>query len=726
MNRKGRIARRMGEEEKLNQIYVVDENGSVVEEPAKDAVSDVTAGAAPDPVPQNFDSAPQDSASAPQNFDSAPQNSASAPQNFDSAPQNFASAPQYTYEQAGNAGQSGSYSGYSGSHYENTNTAGSGYSTGTGYGTGSGYGAGSGYSGSTNYTGGGNYTGSGNYAGGGSGNYTSGGSHEYYQGGSYNPSGSGSGASGGNGNGGKGKAALAIVLALIFALCVGTGIWGVHHYLSGKEEITAESIQSGTDTDADNVIGENTEQPEDKAATADQQDQLAPDAEETAPADQQDQQAPGTEETAPAGQQDQQTPAGQQAQADATEEIGKEIIDEAGLIISNTETPDTELTKVVTKVMPSIVSVYNSYTETVQSFYGQTYTRQGEATGSGIIIGMTDSELLIVTNNHVVEGADGLKVLFVNQETAEADIKGTDANNDLAVIAVNLSNLNQETRDAIKVATLGDSDKIKIGEQAIAIGNALGYGQSVTTGIVSAKDREISDDEVAGTFIQTDAAINPGNSGGALVNINGDVIGINSSKIGGEAVEGMGFAIPISRALPIIKDLMSRETKSKVAEDQQGVIGISGASVTSDVARAYNMPKGVYVAQIIEGSGAASSELQEGDIITAIDGQSVSGMEDLQKQLQYYAAGTEVTLTVQRQDGTGNYVEKQVKVTLSTKDTIQSAENSDGNQNGSDQSGSDQGGQNRPGSQFDQEERSEDFSEGEGGNSFSFTFPFGF
>ena len=531
-------------------------------------------------------------------------------------------------------------------------------------------------------------------------------------------------------------------MALIFALCLGTGIWGVHHYLSGKEEITAESIQSGTDTDADNVIGENTEQPEDKAATADQQDQLAPDAEETAPADQQDQQVPGTEETAPAGQQDQQTPgteetapagqqdqqtpAGQQAQADATEEIGKEIIDEAGLIISNTETPDTELTKVVTKVMPSIVSVYNSYTETVQSFYGQTYTRQGEATGSGIIIGMTDSELLIVTNNHVVEGADGLKVLFVNQETAEADIKGTDANNDLAVIAVNLSNLNQETRDAIKVATLGDSDKIKIGEQAIAIGNALGYGQSVTTGIVSAKDREISDDEVAGTFIQTDAAINPGNSGGALVNINGDVIGINSSKIGGEAVEGMGFAIPISRALPIIKDLMSRETKSKVAEDQQGVIGISGASVTSDVARAYNMPKGVYVAQIIEGSGAASSELQEGDIITAIDGQSVSGMEDLQKQLQYYAAGTEVTLTVQRQDGTGNYVEKQVKVTLSTKDTIQSAENSDGNQNGSDQSGSDQGSQNRPGSQFDQEERSEDFSEGEGGNSFSFTFPFGF
>ena len=321
--------------------------------------------------------------------------------------------------------------------------------------------------------------------------------------------------------------------------------------------------------------------------------------------------------------------------------------------------------------MPSIVSVYNDFTEEVQTFYGQTFTRQGESTGSGIIIGKTDSELLIVTNNHVVEGADHLRVLFIDQETCDAEIKGTDPSNDLAVIAVPLDSIKTTTQGQINVATLGNSDNLKIGEDVIAIGNALGYGQSVTTGIVSANNREISDETITGTFIQTDAAINPGNSGGALVNINGNVIGINSNKIGGDTVEGMGFAIPISRAIPIIEDLMSRETLSKVDEAEQGTIGISGATVTSDVSKAYNMPVGVYVAQIIENGGAAGSDLQEGDIITAINGQTISSMEELQKMLQYYKAGTEVTLTVQRQNGKGSYEEAQIKVTLGTRASIE-------------------------------------------------------
>ena len=361
-----------------------------------------------------------------------------------------------------------------------------------------------------------------------------------------------------------------------------------------------------------------------------------------------------------------------QQQSEASTASTETLQNEAGLIIADAATPDTGLTKVVDQVMPSIVSVYNDFTEEVQNFYGQTFTRQGESTGSGIIIGKTDTELLIVTNNHVVEGADNLRVLFIDQETCDAELKGTNPSNDLAVIAVPLDNLKETTQSMIRVATLGNSDNLKIGEDVIAIGNALGYGQSVTTGIVSAINREISDETITGTFIQTDAAINPGNSGGALVNINGHVIGINSSKIGGSTVEGMGFAIPISRAIPIIEELMSRDTLTKVDENERGTIGISGATVTSDVSKAYNMPKGVYVSQILENGGAAGSDLREGDIITALNGQEITSMEDLQKQLAYYKAGTEVTLTVQRQDGNGSYAETSVKVTLGTRESIQS------------------------------------------------------
>ena len=526
----------------------------------------------------------------------------------------------------------------------------------------------------------GSATGNGNY------NYENS-THEYYQGGNYGSS-MGGGRSGGGSNG-RGKGFLVVVLAIVFGVCIGAGFWGVHRYLGNKGLTADAAITESADNKDSSLTGEKKQE----AAVEDKQD-------DTAAAEQNE---PAAKDAVPENKQE--TPAAaesadpvQQQASDKTESEG--IKNEAGLIIADSETPDTELTKVVDKVMPSIVSVYNDFTEEVQNFYGQTFTRQGESTGSGIIIGKTDNELLIVTNNHVVEGADHLRVLFIDQETCDAEIKGTDPSNDLAVIAVSLSNIKDTTQNQIKVATLGNSDSLKIGEDVIAIGNALGYGQSVTTGIVSANNREINDDTITGTFIQTDAAINPGNSGGALVNINGYVIGINSSKIGGNAVEGMGFAIPISRAIPIIEALMSHKTLSKVDESEQGTIGISGATVTSDVAKAYNMPQGVYVAQIIENGGAANSELREGDIITAIDSQTVSSMEELQRRLQYYKAGTEVTLTVQRQDGKGSYAETAVKVTLGTRESLQNTNP----QNNQPQQGSQpqQGNQPQQGGQNDQ------------------------
>ena len=502
-------------------------------------------------------------------------------------------------------------------------------------------------------------------------------SHEYYQGENY---GSSMGGSSDGGSGGRGKGFLAVVLAIVFGVCIGAGFWGVHRYL-GSTDVPAETAIAGAAENKDSAVSgeknaeadtvtEDTQNAAGESGQKSEKDKASADAD--AAAQEQKNNAAAETQTTPAQQQNetaQQKEAVQQENTASAANTG--IENEAGLIIADAETPETELTKVVDTVMPSIVSVYNDFTEEVQTFYGQTFTRQGESTGSGIIIGKTDTELLIVTNNHVVDGADHLRVLFIDQETCDAEIKGTNPSNDLAVIAVALSDIKSTTLDQIKVATLGNSDNLKIGEDVIAIGNALGYGQSVTTGIVSANNREISDETITGTFIQTDAAINPGNSGGALVNINGHVIGINSSKIGGNAVEGMGFAIPISRAIPIIEELMSRETLSKVEEGEQGTIGISGVTVTSDVAKAYNMPQGVYVAQIIENGGAAKSDLHEGDIITAIDGQTVSSMEELQKQLEYHRAGTEVTLTVQRQDGKGSYAETAVKVTLGTRASIE-------------------------------------------------------
>ena len=316
--------------------------------------------------------------------------------------------------------------------------------------------------------------------------------------------------------------------------------------------------------------------------------------------------------------------------------------------------------------MPAMVSIVNNFTETANVF-GQQYTQEEAASGSGIIVDKTDDELLIVSNNHVVESADTLTVTFIDGSEAQAQVKGLDSDMDLAVIAVSLNDLSDDTKNAITVATLGSSDDLKLGEPVIAIGNALGYGQSVTNGIVSALNREITlENGSTGTFIQTNAAINPGNSGGALLNMNGEVIGINSNKIGGTAVEGMGYAIPITSASPIIADLMERQTRTKVAEDEVGYIGISLQEVTSQISQMYNMPEGIYVVSVEEGSAAANAGIMKGDIITKFDGSSISSYSDLQKMLQYYAAGDSVTITVQRPQN-GEYVSVELNLTLGSR-----------------------------------------------------------
>ncbi len=346
-------------------------------------------------------------------------------------------------------------------------------------------------------------------------------------------------------------------------------------------------------------------------------------------------------------------------------------------LATNVTYVESDVSNVVEKVMPAMVSIVNNFTETANVF-GQQYTQEEAASGSGIIVGKTDDELLIVSNNHVVESADTLTVTFIDGSEAQAQVKGLDSDMDLAVIAVSLNDLSDDTKNAITVATLGSSDDLKLGEPVIAIGNALGYGQSVTNGIVSALNREITlengstglENGSTGTFIQTNAAINPGNSGGALLNMNGEVIGINSNKIGGTAVEGMGYAIPITSASPIIADLMERQTRTKVAEDEVGYIGISQQEVTSQISQMYNMPEGIYVVSVEEGSAAANAGIMKGDIITKFDGSSISSYSDLQKTLQYYAAGDSVTVTVQRPQN-GEYVSIELNLTLGSRPASQ-------------------------------------------------------
>lgn len=351
---------------------------------------------------------------------------------------------------------------------------------------------------------------------------------------------------------------------------------------------------------------------------------------------------------------------------EVTSEAATESSQSTPQLATNVTYVESDVSDVVEKVMPAMVSIVNNFTETANVF-GQQYTQEEAASGSGIIVGKTDDELLIVSNNHVVESADTLTVTFIDGSEAQAQVKGLDSDMDLAVIAVSLNDLSDDTKNAITVATLGSSDDLKLGEPVIAIGNALGYGQSVTNGIVSALNREITlENGSTGTFIQTNAAINPGNSGGALLNMNGEVIGINSNKIGGTAVEGMGYAIPITSASPIIADLMERQTRTKVAEDEVGYIGISRQEVTSQISQMYNMPEGIYVVSVEEGSAAANAGIMKGDIITKFDGSSISSDSDLQKMLQYYAAGDSVTITVQRPQN-GEYVSIELNLTLGSR-----------------------------------------------------------
>lgn len=331
----------------------------------------------------------------------------------------------------------------------------------------------------------------------------------------------------------------------------------------------------------------------------------------------------------------------------------------------------TDVTDVVEKVMPACVSITNSYTEQFQDFWGQSYSRDEEASGSGIIIGENEKELLVVSNNHVVDGANTLLVQFIDGAVVEAQVKGVDSAVDLAVIAVKLEDIEEDTKKSICIAQMGDSDNLKIGEPAIAIGNALGYGQSVTTGVISALNRtlEVSETGTSNALIQTDAAINPGNSGGALLNINGEVVGINSNKMGGSVVEGMGYAIPISTAKPIIEELMTHETRLKVADDEKGYLGISCINVTSEITENFSMPEGIFVAQVYEGTGAEKAGLVRGDIITAVDGTTVRNQEELTKQLGYYKAGETVEITIMQGSPSG-FQAKNVQVTLSTYDEV--------------------------------------------------------
>ena len=336
----------------------------------------------------------------------------------------------------------------------------------------------------------------------------------------------------------------------------------------------------------------------------------------------------------------------------------------------------SDVSDIVDRVMPSIVSITNMSVEEVRSFFGGVTEQTSESAGTGIIISQNDSELLIVTNNHVVEGSNTLTVTFEDETSVEANIKGTNAEYDVAVIAVPLESIPDETMDAISVATLGDSTALKVGEPAIAIGNALGYGQSVTTGVISALNRSVSETdsqtgqtvESSAKLIQTDAAINPGNSGGALVNASGEVIGINSSKLIGETVEGVGYAIPISDVSDLIQELMNQETKTKVDEADQGVIGITGMDVPAEYSEQLNMPNGVYVTEVSPNGGAAAAGMTRGCIITAINGTSVDSMSALQEQLQYYAKGETVTLAIQVPQTNGEYAEQSVEVTLGAKE----------------------------------------------------------
>ena len=335
----------------------------------------------------------------------------------------------------------------------------------------------------------------------------------------------------------------------------------------------------------------------------------------------------------------------------------------------------------------SVVAITNQSVQEVQTMFG-TMQQQSTGSGSGVIIGKNDTELLIATNNHVVSGAESLTVCFNDDKDAvfDAKIKGTDADNDLAVIAIKLSDISEDVLNSISVVTLGDSTQMEVGDQVVAIGNALGFGQSVTSGVISALDREVTIDDTTATLMQTDAAINPGNSGGALFNMKGEVIGINSAKYASDQVEGMGFAIPMAKAQSIIENLMNQETRDKLTSDY-GFLNITGQDVSSDVAEMYSIPEGVYVSGTTDGGAAANAGIQKGDIITKLGNTTITSISQLKEELQYYKAGETVEITLQRNTDNKGYQEQTVKVTLDNaseqSNTTTSQSNSSQSQSGS-------------------------------------------
>ncbi len=330
---------------------------------------------------------------------------------------------------------------------------------------------------------------------------------------------------------------------------------------------------------------------------------------------------------------------------------------------------DLDVSDIAKLAMPSIVAITNKSVQEVQSYFSlfrrgnQVMQKEVESSGSGIIIGKNETELLIATNNHVIEDAKTLSVCFIDDQVYNAYTKGTDGDNDLAVIAVKLADINNSTLEKIEVIQIGNSDELEVGEQVVAIGNALGYGQSVTTGIVSATNRQIGNSGSENGYVQTDAAINPGNSGGALLNMKGELIGINSAKLADTSIEGMGYAIPISLAEPIIHDLMNQVIRDKVSKEEAGVIGISAQTVTETITQMYGIPTGVFIANVQEGSAAEKAGLKEGYVITKFDNKTVESAEALTQLLEYYAAGETVEITI-KTASYGEYVEKTVQVTL--------------------------------------------------------------
>lgn len=327
---------------------------------------------------------------------------------------------------------------------------------------------------------------------------------------------------------------------------------------------------------------------------------------------------------------------------------------------SNSAVIATDVSDVVANVMPAIVAINCTTTMTEYDFFGRQFESEVSGSGSGIIIGQNDDELLIATNNHVVEGAKALEIVFADDTKALATIRGTEPNFDLAVVTVKMEDLSKDTQNSIRIATLGNSDLVKTGEMAIAIGNALGYGQSVTVGYISALNREVTTENATLNLLQTDAAINPGNSGGALINAHGEIIGINSVKYASTDVEGIGYAIPISEAIPIINELMNRED---LAEDEMGYLGITGKNIDASFANAFNMPTGISVYEVGEGSAAQAAGIRKGDIIVGMNGKKIETMQDLQRTLSYTRGGTKVTINLKVLEN-GEYIEKDVEVTL--------------------------------------------------------------